>query len=184
MNRVRGWDIGYEARMGLLFSQFGKIGDSAALKWNATRRCWRGDCRIFLSEMSCGEVVAGCLLFPGRAFEFPFLRFFFACLHPFFCPHLLHFGHVATGWRQRTVQWYNTPPKKACGDCWVAHVVLLWNTKLKYWYWYPPFRRFSCIILSVKSEKRPPHSINPNNEQDYISQSAVPYSRRAPHSCK
>ncbi len=35
----------------------------------------------FLSEMSCGEVVAGSLLFPGRAFEFSSLRFFFF-LHP------------------------------------------------------------------------------------------------------
>lgn len=32
----------------------------------------------FLSEMSCGEVVAGSLLFPGRAFEFSSpLDFFF-----------------------------------------------------------------------------------------------------------
>lgn len=30
----------------------------------------------FLSEMSCGEVVAGSLLFPGRAFEFSSFGFF------------------------------------------------------------------------------------------------------------
>lgn len=36
----------------------------------------------FLSEMSCGKVVAGSLLFPGRAFEFSSLDFFCSCLHP------------------------------------------------------------------------------------------------------
>lgn len=45
--------------------------------------CWRKKCRILLSEMSCGEIVAGSSLFPGRAFEFSSLVFFFfLCLHP------------------------------------------------------------------------------------------------------
>ncbi len=46
--------------------------------------CWRKECRIFLSEMSCGEVVAGSLLFPGRAFEFSSPGFFFSVSTPLF----------------------------------------------------------------------------------------------------
>lgn len=41
-----------------------------------TRWCWKEGVSHFLSEMSCGEVVAGSLLVPGRAFEFSFLRLF------------------------------------------------------------------------------------------------------------
>lgn len=46
----------------------------------------------FICEMSCGEVVAGSPLFPGRAFEFSFLPF-----SPVSTPRpRLHCGNVAT----------------------------------------------------------------------------------------
>lgn len=58
----------------------------------------------FLSEMSCGEVVAGSLIFPGRAFEFSSPWIFFLPLSPPLFMLLLHppFAFFATRWRHRT----------------------------------------------------------------------------------
>lgn len=46
----------------------------------------------FICEMSCGEVVAGSPLFPGRAFEFSFLPFS-PRLHPSISAALWVFRH-------------------------------------------------------------------------------------------
>lgn len=78
MDRARGRDT---QRVAVLFVRVSGV-DWRPGEWNAGSLVSGEGVSHFLSEMSCGEVVAGSLLFPGRAFEFSSPSFFPSCLHP------------------------------------------------------------------------------------------------------
>lgn len=111
MDRVRGRDTQRVA--GVFVWVSGSIG--GVVEWNAGSLVSEEGVSHFLSEMSCGEVVAGSLLFPGRAFEFSSPSVFFLLSPPLFWRVLLRFGHFATGRRLRTMNHWNygwTPSDK------------------------------------------------------------------------
>lgn len=72
MDRARGRDT---QRVAVLFVRVSGV-DWRPGEWNAGSLVSGEGVSHFLSEMSCGEVVAGSLLFPGRAFEFSSPSFF------------------------------------------------------------------------------------------------------------
>lgn len=94
-NRLRGCDPAADGRAA--FSLAGR--NRAALDELRPAGSVEAGLSHFLSEMSCGEVVARTVLFPGRVFEFSSLTFI-----PVSTPlRVLHCGRFATWWRQKTV---------------------------------------------------------------------------------
>lgn len=77
-DRVRGCD---PQRAAVPWIRF-RGADRGVIEWKCGLAAAGEGVSHFLSEMSCGEVVAGSLLFPGRAFEFSSPGFFFLVSTP------------------------------------------------------------------------------------------------------